>query len=71
MTLFSMRVAGAIGAAVCKPLQFAIFGLGHRPSLRKNARPLIEPGRTMLEINPQIQTLKDIEARTDVLRGYL
>ncbi|MBT7720702.1 MAG: peptide chain release factor 2 [Halioglobus sp.] len=25
----------------------------------------------MLEINPQIQTLKDIEARTDVLRGYL
>ncbi|MCP5147543.1 MAG: peptide chain release factor 2 [Pseudomonadales bacterium] len=25
----------------------------------------------MLEINPLIQTLKDIEARTDVLRGYL
>ena len=26
---------------------------------------------TMLEINPLIQKLKDIEARTDVLRGYL
>jgi hypothetical protein len=26
---------------------------------------------TMLEINPLIQTLKDIEARTGVLRGYL
>jgi len=25
----------------------------------------------MLEINPLLQTLKDIEARTDVLRGYL
>ncbi len=25
----------------------------------------------MLEINPLIQTLKDIDARTDVLRGYL
>ncbi|MCB1709651.1 MAG: peptide chain release factor 2 [Halioglobus sp.] len=25
----------------------------------------------MLEINPLVQTLKDIEARTDVLRGYL
>jgi len=25
----------------------------------------------MLEINPLIQALKDIEARTDVLRGYL
>jgi len=25
----------------------------------------------MLEINPLIQKLKDIEARTDVLRGYL
>jgi hypothetical protein len=28
-------------------------------------------GPDMLEINPLIQTLKDIEARTDVLRGYL
>ena len=25
----------------------------------------------MLEINPLLNTLKDIEARTDVLRGYL
>lgn len=25
----------------------------------------------MLEINPLVQLLKDIEARTDVLRGYL
>jgi len=25
----------------------------------------------MLEINPLVQKLKDIEARTDVLRGYL
>jgi hypothetical protein len=25
----------------------------------------------MLEINPLIQKLKDIEARADVLRGYL
>jgi len=25
----------------------------------------------MLEINPLLQALKDIEARTDVLRGYL
>jgi len=25
----------------------------------------------MLEINPIIQTLKDIEDRTEVLRGYL
>jgi hypothetical protein len=25
----------------------------------------------MLEINPLLLTLKDIEARTDVLRGYL
>jgi len=25
----------------------------------------------MLEINPLVQTLKDIDARTDVLRGYL
>jgi len=25
----------------------------------------------MLEINPLLQTLKDIEARTAVLRGYL
>ena len=28
-------------------------------------------GRTLLEINPLVQTLKDITARTDVLRGYL
>jgi hypothetical protein len=26
---------------------------------------------TMLEINPLLNQLKDIEARTDVLRGYL
>ena len=25
----------------------------------------------MLEINPLVQLLKDVEARTDVLRGYL
>jgi hypothetical protein len=25
----------------------------------------------MLEVNPLIQSLKDIRARTDVLRGYL
>jgi len=25
----------------------------------------------MLEINPLVQLLRDIEARTDVLRGYL
>jgi len=25
----------------------------------------------MLEINPILQRLKDMEARTDVLRGYL
>jgi len=25
----------------------------------------------MLEINPLVQALRDIEARTDVLRGYL
>ncbi len=36
-------------------------------------RGLFSPNRTtaMLEINPLIQKLKDIEARTDVLRGYL
>jgi hypothetical protein len=28
-------------------------------------------GFPMLEINLLLQTLKDIEARTDVLRGYL
>jgi len=27
--------------------------------------------RTMLEINPLLTQLKDIDARTDVLRGYL
>tara|TARA_B100001540_G_C15608859_1_gene552112 strand:+ start:261 stop:371 length:111 start_codon:yes stop_codon:yes gene_type:complete len=27
--------------------------------------------RNMLEINPLLTQLKDIEARTDVLRGYL
>lgn len=27
--------------------------------------------KAMLEINPLVTQLKDIEARTDVLRGYL
>jgi hypothetical protein len=30
-----------------------------------------ELARQMLEINPLLTKLKDIEARTDVLRGYL
>ena len=30
-----------------------------------------ELANPMLEINPLVQLLKDIEARTDVLRGYL
>ena len=27
--------------------------------------------QTMLEVNPLVQAVKDIEARTAVLRGYL
>ena len=33
--------------------------------------PFFHRGDGMLEINPLVQSLKDIEARTDVLRGYL
>ena len=33
--------------------------------------PFFHTDRSMLEINPLLQSLKDIEARTDVLRGYL
>lgn len=34
-------------------------------------RPFFWTDNPMLEINPLVQSLKDIEARTDVLRGYL
>jgi hypothetical protein len=34
-------------------------------------RPFFERAKTMLEINLLVQSLKDIQARTDVLRGYL
>ena len=31
----------------------------------------MKPVTPMLEINPLVQALKDIDARTSVLRGYL
>jgi len=34
-------------------------------------RPFSKGTCVMLEVNPLVQAVKDIEARTDVLRGYL
>ncbi len=68
-----MREAGATGAAT----SIRLAAIRARPAARATVKcaPFEDRRRNrahhMLEINPLLQTLKDIEARTDVLRGYL
>lgn len=58
-----------VGCGIGQPLRI----IRARPAALATVKcaPVGIPDRIMLEINPLVQKLKDIEARTDVLRGYL